>query len=185
MGRKKQHVSLDGTWVSLKANWSIKCISWNTACPSLQESLATKRRFLWCAQSELHQNLLYITSCVLTSINKITWCKHFPLVTWLTPSLFFNCSCQCGNHGNGRLKPVCDIGLILQSQAGFRCDGKHFGLLSFFSKQGREPLEGRLTCWASTYLSVVFGKSCAYDGRVCSVWHLSTQLSTPPPSRMA
>lgn len=75
---------------------------------------------------------LYITSCVLASTNKITWCKNFPLVTWLTPSLFFNCSCQCGNHGNGRLKPVCDIGLILQSQAGFRCDGKCFGLLSFF-----------------------------------------------------
>lgn len=135
MGRKKHHISLDSTGVSLKANWPIKCIHWNTACPSLQESLATKRRFLWCAQPEHHQNWLYITSCVLTSINKIT-CKNFPLVTWLSPSLFFNCSCQCGNHGNGRLKPVCDIGLILQSQAGFRCDGKHFGLLFFQAGQG-------------------------------------------------
>lgn len=141
---------------------------------------------LWHAQPELHQKWLYITSCVLTSTNKITWCKNFPLVTWLTPSLFFNCYCQCGNHGNGRFKPVCDIGLILQSQAGFRYDGKCFGLLLLsFLKWGSVPPEGRLTCWASTYLSVAFGKSWAYDRRVCGVWHLSTQLSAPPPSHMA
>lgn len=35
-----------------------------------------------------------------------------------------------------RLKPVCDIGLILHSQAGFRCDRKRFGLLQFFWRIG-------------------------------------------------